>query len=113
MIERKLSSTSFERGSFRRLLDRHLHQSGASEQGRERIENALRAGVEHIEGKHGLQYGVGGKHMDAMEHFLKNHYEEKHLLKPKDFHVIKAVYNEHYGATPSSAANDSEFKKAA
>lgn len=103
MSERKITAESFDRGSLRTTLDTHMYRSGLSDQGRERVNSAVQAAIEHVAKEHELRRGVGGNHMEDIQHFLNNRYEDRHLLQPKERAVIESALHQHYGIEKQAA----------
>lgn len=81
-----------------------MHRAGLSDQGRERVLEAMKAATEHVVHKNDLRLGVGGKHLETMEHFLDHDYHGRNDLKPKERDFIRNSFATHYGIERNEAA---------
>lgn len=92
MTDRKITEGAFSRGPLRKILNKQEHDAHLTAAGRERVEAALKAGIEAETKKFHLQYGVGDRHADSIEKFpMSKKYSatERRLLKPKEKDVMK------------------------
>lgn len=89
MHNRKLTLGHLERGHSRKVFLHLQNAAGLQEHGRERVDEAMKATIAHVQKKRDLQFGMTEKHVDTALSFLKNHYEGRKLLKPKEREVIK------------------------
>lgn len=90
MTDRKITEGALEHGSFQKILNKQARIANLSEAGRERLAAALRAGVATETRKHGLQYGLGDTHIEALKKFPRSEkYADHHLLKPKELRALE------------------------
>lgn len=99
MEDRKLRSADFERSLVSEKFRRLQHEAGLSEQGKGRVDEAMRAAVAHVEKERSLQYGMQAQHIDRALTFLDKHYEGRHDLLPKERELIERSFNSHFGVT--------------
>jgi hypothetical protein len=96
MNDRTLSEKDIERGPVREKLSHLQHIDNIEGQARERVDEAMKAAVAHVEKTQGLQYGMQGKHIDKALDFLDKHYEGRHDLKPAERDFIEKSFNSYF-----------------
>ena len=63
----------------------------------------MKAAIAHVQKKRGLQLGITDKHVDMALGYLKNHYEGRKLLKPKEREVIAHSLDIFFGRKPEES----------
>lgn len=94
MTDRKITEGSFSRGPLRKILNKQEYNAHLTAAGKERVEAAIKAGIQAEAKKFHLQYGVTGAHADAIAKFStskKYGQEDRRALmrKPKEQEIIK------------------------
>ena len=97
------------------------HSAELSSKGKVRVTEAMKAAVDHVVNKRGLQYGMQGQHVGMALDFLKKDYTGRHDLTPKELEVIKKSFDTHFEIKEKlpdikeplpEAANEDTYKKA-
>lgn len=94
MTDRKITEGAFNKGPLRKILNKQEYNAHLTAAGKERVEAAIKAGVQAEAKKFHLHYGVAGTHADAIAKFStskKYGQEDRRALmrKPKEQEVIK------------------------
>ena len=97
MNDRKLTQADFEHGLARERFTHLQNVADLSEQGKGRVDEAMKATVAHIEKTHNLQYGMQGHHVESALSYLNNHYEGRHNLRPNERVLIEKSLKGHFG----------------
>jgi len=113
MENRKLTQRDFEHGPARETFSHLQHLAGLSEQGRGRIDEAMKAAVAHVEKTRGLQYGMQGQHVDMALNFLDKQYEGRHDLKPRERELVEESFKKHFNIKDELPPEPREEKEAA
>lgn len=100
MNDRKLTKENLERGSARERFSHLQHVAGLSEQGKGRVDEALKAALEHVEKKKDLRYGMQGQHVGMALDFLDKQYDGRHKLEDKERKIIETSLKDHFGIKP-------------
>ena len=91
MTDRKITEGAFSRGPLRKILNKQAYDAHLTAAGRERVEAALKAGMQAEAKKFSLERGVGERHLDAIAKFStskKYSMAKRELLQPKERAVI-------------------------
>lgn len=104
MNDLKITPHSFDHGSFHDALNHQMHRAEISEQGRDRVNDAMKAAIAHVAHKEDLRNGVGGHHVDEALHFMDTFYEGRHDLQPKERELIESTFRTHFGLSGEKEA---------
>ncbi len=113
MDNRKLTQRDFEHGPARETFSHLQHLAGLSEQGRGRVDDAMKAAVAHVEKTRGLQYGMQSQHVDMALNFLDKHYAGRHDLKTKERELVKETFKRHFNIKDELPPETHEEKETA
>lgn len=97
MNDRKLTRENLAHGSVHEKFSHLQHVAGLGEQSKKRVDDALKAALEHVERKEDLSYGMQSRHVGMALDFLEKHYDDRHKLEDKERKVIEMSLNEHFG----------------
>ena len=100
MSDRKLTKENLERGPARERFNHLQHVAGLSEQGKGRVDEALKAALEHVEKKRDLSHGMQGQHVGMALDFLDKHYDGRHKLETKERESIETLLKDRFGIKP-------------
>jgi hypothetical protein len=100
MSDRKLTRENLERGPARERFNHLQHVAGLNEQSKRRVDEALKAALEHVEKKEDLRYGMQGRHVGMALDFLDTRYDGRHKLEDKERKTIETSLKDHFGIKP-------------
>jgi uncharacterized protein YggL (DUF469 family) len=113
MTDRKLTSEMLKGGPTHERFNHLLHRADLTEPGRERVNEAVQAAIDHVIEKRGLQYGMQGQHVEMALHFLEKHYYKDHRdITDKEKEVIKKLFEDRFGIKDEPPEPDEELKEA-